>query len=331
MKLILRKLGLLPLARWLRHELPLEYRFRRFRGRYGKLLHCRTPRPPQGKTALLVTGPHTCLLVDLWLIKALELAGYATVVMALEARHWDRYYRLAGASKVHSWSDFPGSQNLLEEAKAIVERSRSLQDIAGFEYSGARVGRIALSTALRELRLGTLHLESSPIQRQHLANLLARSMAFADAARKLLRQVAPQLAVFYETVYLRRGEIFDLCLQDRIRSIVWHPAHKNNHLIFKTYGLENREDHPVSLSPESWRAMGRMAWTDARRARLQEELSGAYSRGRLVRRKRHAILEAHGRARRNSKAPGPRSGQEDRLHICAHRVGRAAFMGRKPV
>jgi hypothetical protein len=279
LKRILRKFGLLPLAGWLRHELPREHRFRRFRARYGELLRRRAPGSPQARTALLVTGPHTSLLVDLWLIKGLELAGYATVVMALDARHWDRYYRLAGASHVHAWNDFRGSLDHLDEAKAIVERSPSQQDIARFEYAGARVGRIALSTALRELRLGTLQLESSPAQRQHLADLLARSMALADAARELLRRVAPDFAVFYDMVYLRRGELFDLCLQDRIRTVVWHPAHKNNHLILKTYGLENREDHPVSLSPDSWSLMERMAWTDARRARLRSELSGAYARG----------------------------------------------------
>lgn len=279
MKPILRKLGLLPQARWLRHELPRAYRFWKFRGRYGEMLRRRAPRPPLTKTALLVSGPHTCLLVDLWLIKALERAGFATAVLALGARHWDRYFRLAGASDVLAWDDFIEPRSLLEEASAIVERNPTLQALARFEHAGVRVGRIASSTTLRELRLGDLELDSSPMQRQHLAKVLARSMALANASRELLRRVAPDCAIFYDMVYIRRGEIFDRCLLDRIPTMLWHPAHRSNALILKHYSLANREEHPVSLSPESWQRMMRMPWTGAHRARLQAELSGAYAKG----------------------------------------------------
>lgn len=238
-----------------------------------------TPRSPQRKTALLVSGPHTCLLVDLWLIKALELAGFATVVLALGARYWNRYFHLAGASDVLAWDDFIDPRNLLEEATSVVERSPSLRELARFEYAGVRVGRIASSTTLRELRLGSLELESSPIQRQHLAKVLARSMSLANASRELLRRIAPDCAVFYDMVYIRRGEIFDRCLLDQVPTMLWHPAHKNNALILKHYSLANREEHPVSLSPESWQRMMHMPWTEAHRTRLQVELSGAYAKG----------------------------------------------------
>ncbi len=279
LKLILGKLGALPLLRWLRHELPQEYRFRKFRSQYGKVLRRQTPRSPQTKTALLVSGPHSCLWVDLWLVKALELAGFATAVLVLSEKYRDRYYRLAGASEVYSWDDFVGPQNFLEEAKSMVEHSQSLQDLARFEHAGARVGRIAASTTLRELRLGSLDLASSPSQRQHLAILLARSMSLADASGALLRRVAPGCAIFNDMLYTRRGELFDLCLRDHVRAILWHPAHKNNSLILKRYSLANREEHPVSLSPDSWRLLEQMTWTDAHRARLQDELSSAYSKG----------------------------------------------------
>ncbi len=279
MKLLLRKLGLPSLVRWVRFELPQAYRFRQFRSRYGEMLGARTTRPTRTKTALLVSGPHTCLLVELWLIKALELAGFATVVLILNERYRDPYYRLAGARNVCSWDDFLGSQDFLAEAKTVVERNRSLHDIASFEHGGVRVGRIASSTTLRELRLGSFELESSQVQRQHLATLLARSMSLAVASRELLRRVAPDCAVIHDMVYSQRGELFDLCLLDQVRTILWQPAHKNNSLILKRYGPANREEHPVSLSSDSWRLMEHMTWTEAHRARLQTELSSAYSQG----------------------------------------------------
>lgn len=279
MRWLLGAFGLLSLVRWLRIELPREYRFRKFHRRYGGMLASRRPQSRPAKTALLVSGPHTCLLVDLWLIRALKLAGHATVVLTLGAKHWNRYYRLGGASEVYSWDDFKGSRVHLDEANAVVAQSPPLADLARFEYAGARVGRVAASTTLRELRLGSLDLKSSPHQRRHLANLLSRSMSLTDASRELLRRIAPDCAVLSDMVYVRRGELFDLCLHDRIPTVIWHPAHRNNSLILKRYDLSNREQHPVSLSPDSWRLIGQMPWTDAHRAELQRELARAYSQG----------------------------------------------------
>jgi hypothetical protein len=279
MKLLLRFLGLLPLIRWLRYELPPAIRFWRFRSRYGKVLQRRLPLPSPPRSALLVSGPHTCISVDLWMIRALETAGFRVAVLALEAKHWDRYYRLAGASSVHAWSEFTAPEDPLVQAQAVVDRSRSLQDLVRFEYADTRVGRIACSTALRELRTGALDLSSSPLRRQHVARLLARSMALADASRALLRQIAPERAVFYDMVYTRRAELFELCLLDRIPTAIWHPAHRNNALILKLYGMANRDEHPVSLSPESWLRIKDMPWSEAHRTRLHGELSRAYSLG----------------------------------------------------
>jgi hypothetical protein len=96
-----------------------------------------------------------------------------------------------------------------------------------FEFGGARVGKIAASTTLRELRLGSLDMQSSQV-RKLLVNHLATSMVLATAAQNLLRAVSPDCALTYDMVYTGKAELFDNCLLHRINTIRWHPAHKSN-------------------------------------------------------------------------------------------------------
>jgi hypothetical protein len=49
--------------------------------------------------------------------------------------------------------------------------------------------------------------------------------------------------------------------------------------MLKRYTLEKRDEHLSSLSPESWRLVRRMEWTEAHREQLQQELYGNYASG----------------------------------------------------
>jgi len=162
-------------------------------------------------------------------VKALELAGFVPIVLIVPADQsvFGQYYHLAGAREVYSWGDFEGSLDFLGDAKAVIERLQSVQALMKFEFGGARVGKIAASTALRELRLGSLDMRSSQV-RQHLANRLVESMAYAAGAQSLLGSVSPDCALFYDMVYTGKAELFDSCLLHRIDTIRWHPAYKSN-------------------------------------------------------------------------------------------------------
>jgi len=78
-------------AKWLRSDLPEHYRFRQFERRYREVFR------PNGagtceKTALLVSGAHTSIEVELAFIKALEQAGFATNVLILDRQYLAPYY-----------------------------------------------------------------------------------------------------------------------------------------------------------------------------------------------------------------------------------------------
>jgi hypothetical protein len=280
LRVILRTVGLLGAVRWLRFELSKRYRFFTFRRQYGHLLKQKVHVSSHYERKALVTAlPQPWLEVELAFIKALELSGFSPVVLLLhDQKLFEPYYRLAGVKEVYLWSDFLGSIDFSAHAKALIEPFHSAQELLTFEFAGARVGKIAVSTTLRHFRLGSLDLES-PQLRQFFASQLAKSMAYATASQQLLRKIRPVCALFHDVVYTRKGELFDNCLLNRVDTIRWHPAHKSNSLLLKRYTLESREQNPVSLSDESLESIGRIEWTHSCRRELQQELYRNYANG----------------------------------------------------
>jgi hypothetical protein len=104
-------------------------------------------------------------------------------------------------------------------------------------------------------------------------------MTHAIAIRDIIRKVRPQLTVLVDSRYTPNGELFDVCLAEGIDTITWSPAHRSNTLMLKRYTLENRDEHPSSLSEESWRWLRRIEWTDSHRERLWKEIESAYASG----------------------------------------------------
>lgn len=298
LKLILKRLGLLPAARWFRRlimlltkpefrrrELELRrrerahrQRFLRFKRQYGNVLrYTLNDAKHEQKRALVVGSGFPEVEIELGLIKALELAGFVPVALIIHERQNREYYNLAAVKEVHFWEEFCDPLDFTA-AEAVIDRCRSVQELLTFEYAGARVGKLAVSTALRRLRLGSLDLQSTR-DCQTLVKHLAAAMTSATAAQRILRQVRPELAIFVDWVYTPEGELFDTCLTQGIDAIAWDPAHKSNALMLRRYTLGDRDQHHASLSPESWRLLRGMEWTDAHREQLQQELYSAYASG----------------------------------------------------
>lgn len=256
---------------WRRH-------FSRFEREYGRILSYNPTNSPPNKRALVVSGPHTSVGIDLFFIKALELAGFEPVTLVLEPKQHGEYYRLAGVKQIYFLSDFTQSLNFSSEAKTLVESARSVRELLTFEFAGANVGKIAISTTLRELRRGSLDLQSEEVC-ERLTKQIAASMAYATASKTILRQIRPDCTLFPDVVYTRRAELFDNCVGSGIPAIRWHPAHKSNALIFKRYTRANKSQHPISLSSESWQLIRQMSWSESYRADLQQELFRSYATG----------------------------------------------------
>lgn len=287
LKDVLRRFNLLTTARWFwyrinptlrRREKRRREEFLRFKQQYGDVLRYRLNNGENQKKALVVSiGFIDGVRTELGLIKGLELAGFTPVVLSHRNPWLIRYYKLAGVEEFLFWDEFADSIDTAA-AEATVDRWHSFDDILAFEYEGARVGRCAASTLLRHLRVGSLDLQAPEI-RESLAGYIASGMAYATATQAIIREVQPQLAMFVDRGYSPQGELFDICLREAVDTITWNAAHRSNALMLKRYTLDTRDEHPASLSEESWRQLRTMRWGEEHRERLRQELYTTYASG----------------------------------------------------
>jgi len=289
---MLKKTGLLPAARaavrwnrllrnpaYFRQQQSLREEFVIFSRRYAAALHEPLVDPSRAlpKALVVSVGFPSGIPSELGLIRGLEAAGFAPVVLT----KWDpwilKYYRLARIKNLLFWDQFIEFPNP-KEIRAALDPIRSSEDLLRYENRGIRIGRFAASTALRNLRVGSLNLQS-PSVRSYVEQALVAGLMHAKAARKILQAVIPHRALFVDRGYTPQGEMFDACLSDGIDVRTWNTGHKSNTIILKRYTLQNRDDHPVSLSEQSWDRIRAMRWTEADRAQIHNEFEGTYASG----------------------------------------------------
>lgn len=234
---------------------------------------------PSGATrrALIVTkGTLNGAQIELPLIKGLELAGFVPVVLT-DRSDLLKHYRLAGVRSFVRWDTFTEPPPL-EEAAALVAGATEIEDLLDVERAGARVGKFALSTTFRSLRVGRLDL-SLPVTRERLTKHLAAGLARATTSQRILDHVRPDIALFLGNRYTGHGELMDVCLDRGVDVLTWFDAHRSSSLMLKRYRTSNRDRHHGSISDESWARLRAMPWTDRERGALGRELDDNYAAG----------------------------------------------------
>jgi hypothetical protein len=289
-KLVLVKVGLLgPLRALLRPMRALHDRYRRqgryyprylrFKLRHGRVLRHRLYPIDQERKVALVSSVHFPEVeIEFAVIKALQLAGF-TPVLLIERDEWllRKYYKLAGIDAVHMWQEFTDQPDLTA-AEAAVNRYPSPQELMEFEYEGARIGRFAISTAMRSLKVGSFNLKSS-YDRKTLVSFVGRGMSYSRAAKRILDTYKPALAVFIDKGYSPKAELFDNCLARDIDCVSWDLAHRSSAMMFKRFTYDNRDTSTTTLSSDSWKRICTMSFTDAHRRELEQELLRCYTSG----------------------------------------------------
>ncbi len=253
-------------------------RFKKFRRKYGGILQVYLGNPERDQKRVFIGGigfPQVEL--ELVLIKGLELAGYKPIALVEPNQMNLKYYKMAGIKEFLFWSDFTPKINLVD-AEAIVKQYHSFEELLRCEYAGARVGKVAITNALRDLRTSSLDIYSV-YDRRIIVEYLAASMAAAEASQKMIEHCQPDLAFIYDGVYTPKGELFDVCLTNNIDVIIWESAHKNNTLILKRYGISTRDEHYNSLSLKTWEFLQNIEWTNSKRQMLRQELRISYAKG----------------------------------------------------
>lgn len=263
----------------IKREIDRHRQFQEFSKQYGGVLRYNLyETDQQEKRALFVCFGSPAHDVFFGPIKALELAGFTPVVLI----NWgDRlyldYYRLAAIQEIEFWSKYTNPSDL-DAAEVAIREIHSNDELLGLEFAGARVGRYAMNTAMRQLRLASLDLQSAP-DRRILVKYVASAMTAAKDAQRILSKVHPELVMIIDPVYSPEGELFDNCLANGIKVIKTEPAHKSNTLMLKRYSPAIRDEHPHTLSMETWQKIRGMVWKSAYCEQLQREIHDGYFSG----------------------------------------------------
>lgn len=169
--------------------------------------------------------------------------------------------------------------NLIQEAEDVIAGLQSSEDILTLERNGCRVGKNALSYAVRRLRVGTLDLENEA----HVAcfkEVLAESLSVSDKVGTILDDLSPSLAVFLERGYTPAGEFFDKCIDRGIRTVQWLGAPQSDSLLYKAYNKVNHASHPLALSDETWdHLVHDVTWNEEKKQTVLDKLKSHYSSG----------------------------------------------------
>lgn len=223
------------------------------------------------------------------LAAAMRRHGYTPVVLLpAPDRNIETLYTALGPTEFFYDSHLVKATDLArgqQRASTLLGKVGAIEDLIEHQVDGCRVGRNALSLALRRLRVGQLDLKN----REHavvLQEALSVSLARVDCYREFVRQVAPERAVFLERGYSPSAELFDACLEQEVESVQWCSAPLENRLLFKRYSRENRGVHPLTLSPESWQSIQQEPWSSRDEARLLEYHESIYAAGGLYNRQK---------------------------------------------
>ncbi len=220
-------------------------------------------------------------------IESLIAAGLATrgyvPVLILPARN--RAVEAAFAAthplaEIHTIDDKLDANALARarrEAEPLVADA-SFAALAALEIDGFRVGRSALSSVVRRLRVGRLD-DGDPAHRAAVEAALARSIATMHVAKELVARIAPDLAVFLERGYTPAGEFFDACVLAGVDTVQWLGAPQSDRLLFKRYRRETRSDHPLALDDATWEAVKAMPFGPADEQALLDTLAANYDSG----------------------------------------------------
>ena len=205
--------------------------------------------------------------------KALQMAGFETVVVGYRRYDFLRYDWLAGNKTVVEFDDFD-TQGDPDWVNRQVRTLHTLHDWVALEYQGVHVGRFVIALAQRSYR-GRLDFADPSIQ-EHLRKSLLLSVRRTIAGARMLRELKPDCVIVMDRGYTGQGEIFDLALSQGIDTLAWNFGYKSDLLTFKRYHLGNERAHPLSHSAESWRRICSIPWNPEKGNKVRQELFAAY-------------------------------------------------------
>ena len=232
-----------------------------------------------GVVLLLSMNGVSNILLQLPIIAGIVASGLEPVLIlgAWNNKRERDIYRKIGVNCFSSWDDF-GECTDFREVLQKLEKCKTQDDVLKIKWKGVSVGKYAVSTLMRQLRIGSVN-PSDDITMRHLMVKLRRTLDNTYAALALLRQWQPETVIFIDRGYMQEGPMFEACISRGIQPITMNASHKDNALILKRYEQRNTAEHPASLSTTTWAKIRSMPWSAAHWNWVRKEIENCYQSG----------------------------------------------------
>lgn len=283
----LRHLLLHPKKFW--HALVRFLHFVRFSLQYAGLRRSTAILPTPSKRVLFVSFSdwEARGKLDGVLGAAMRTGGAMPVVLTLRSCTWlVRYLHAFGIKDILYYDDLlSGVSGVnMKEVDDALSGDFTFASLLSWRKDGADIGRHALSTAVRQLRTGSLSLHDPKVI-DLLRSLFHESLRSVEAARRLFASERFDAVLFMEKGYTPYGEIFDAAVNAGIPTVQYHHAQRSDLMIMKRYKDSNRHQHNFSLSKKSWNDVKSMSWSDQQEQKFMDELKSGYENGSWFNRK----------------------------------------------
>ena len=224
--------------------------------------------------------------VDGMLAKTLELRGCRPVFVIVRDDLWhEEYLRGFGFRDfVFAEDVMPDSRGHEARAAGMLAGCRSADDLLALRHEGTEIGRHAASRVLRNLRRASLDFDDPELVAA-LRQGLARSIAAAIAAERVLDDFRPSLLVTSDQMYTPWAEFFDASLRRGVEGIYWYRSHLEGSLLVRRYVYENRHEHFFTLTDETWAELRELPRSEADGEAFLADLREGYARGTWFERK----------------------------------------------
>ncbi len=190
-------------------------------------------------------------------------------------------FRILGKVEFIYLEDFiyPKDQkNNIQKVNKIISQNKNTISLFNYEDSNVRVGRNALSSTLRSLRIGSLNFKNKLHIRELKKNLLL-SLNSKLATYRILNYINPNLLIFIEKGYSPSGELFDNALNKGINVIQYTSGPENNNFIFKRYNPRNKNDHPISIGKDTLKLLKNLKFDSQDQKKIIDKLKSNYKDG----------------------------------------------------
>ncbi len=227
------------------------------------------------KNCLFVSsGDCNLIPLEILNIKAFEYCGYKSHILIPRDKKLKKTFFNFGIKNLIFWDEFPAKYNYLKLFD-IFSRLKNFDDVKKLNQNGINYGKYVHSTLLR--KNNRLNFDLSNFKDKNLTIFsIYKSLIFQGSIKKIFTKIKPDILYLSETTYTPVGDLFDYAIDQNIKVVAFHLAHKNNSTVYKKYSKNNRSEHPYGLSQETWHKVKSIKWNNHLKIAVDEEILQSY-------------------------------------------------------